>query len=56
MNEEIKIITLGDIFKNIETEEKALSFKDYIKYLQQKVEQLENIRKETIEYVLKNKY
>ena len=39
MNEEIKIITLGDIFKNIETEEKALSFKDYIKYLQQKVEQ-----------------
>ena len=47
MNEEIKIITLGDIFKNIETEEKALSFKDYIKYLQQKVEQLE---KEVNEY------
>ena len=39
MSEEIKIITLGDIFKNIETEEKALSFKDYIKDLQQKVEQ-----------------
>ena len=39
MNKEIKIITLGDIFKNIETEEKALSFKDFIKYLQQKVEQ-----------------
>ena len=47
MNEEIKIITLGDILKNIETEEKALSFKDYIKYLQQKVEQLE---KEVNEY------
>ena len=47
MNEEIKIITLGDIFKNIETEEKALSFKDYIKDLQQKVEQLE---KEVNEY------
>ena len=39
MSEEIKIITLGAIFKNIETEEKALSCKDYIKDLQQKVEQ-----------------
>lgn len=28
---------------------------DYITNLQQKVEQLENIRKEAIEYVLKNK-
>lgn len=37
---EIKIITIGDIFKNLETEEKALKFKDYIKDLQQKVEQL----------------
>ena len=51
MSEEIKIITLGDIFKNIETEEKAFKFKDYIKHLQQKVEQLENIRKEAIEYI-----
>lgn len=51
MSEEIKIITLGDIFKNIETEEKAFKFKDYIKDLQQKVEQLENIRKEAIKYV-----
>ena len=51
MREEIKIITLGDIFKNIETEEKAFKFKDYIKDLQQKVEQLENIRKEAIEYL-----
>lgn len=41
MSEEIKIITLGDIFKNIETEEKAFKFKDYIKDLQQKVKQLE---------------
>ena len=39
MSEEIKIITLGDIFDNIETEEKAFRFKDYIKDLQQKVEQ-----------------
>ena len=51
MSEEIKIITLGDIFKNIETEEKAFKFKDYITSLQQKVEQLENIRKEAIEYL-----
>lgn len=51
MSEEIKIITLGDIFKNIETEEKAFKFKDYIRDLQQKVEQLENIRKEAIVYV-----
>ena len=51
MSEEIKIITLGDIFKNIETEEKAFKFKDYIKDLQQKVEQLENIRKEALEYI-----
>ena len=51
MREEIKIITLGDIFKNIETEEKAFKFKDYITSLQQKVEQLENIRKEAIEFI-----
>ena len=53
MSEEIKIITLGDIFKNIETEEKAFKFKDYIKDLQQKVEQLENIRKEAIKLLKK---
>ena len=53
MSEEIKIITLGDIFKNIETEEKAFKFKDYIKYLQQKVEQLENIIKEAIKLLKK---
>ncbi len=51
MSEEIKIITLGDIFKNIETEEKAFKFKDYIRDLQQKVEQLENMRKEAIDYM-----
>lgn len=54
MSEEIKIITLGDIFKNIETEEKAFKFKDYIRDLQQKVKQLENIRKEAIEYMKEN--
>lgn len=45
MSEEMKIITLGDIFENIETEEKAFKFKDYIKDLQQKVEQLEKENK-----------
>ena len=30
MNKEINIITLGDIFKNIETEEKAFKFLNYI--------------------------
>lgn len=35
--EEIHIITLGDIFKNIETEEKAFKFLDYIKQLQQEL-------------------
>ena len=54
MSKEIKIITLGDIFDNIETEEKAFRFIDYIKDLQQKVEQLENIRKEAIEYIENN--
>ena len=43
MKDEIKIITLGDIFKNLETEEKAFNFKDYITNLQ---EELENKNKE----------
>ena len=33
--EEIKIITLGDIFRNLETEEQAFEFLKYIKNLQQ---------------------
>ena len=33
--EEIKIITLGDIFCNLETEEQAFEFLKYIKNLQQ---------------------
>lgn len=45
MNKEIKIIILGDIFDNIETEEKAFRFVYYIKDLQQKVEQLEKENK-----------
>lgn len=46
MNEEIKIITLGDIFKNLETEEKAFKLKDYIISLQQELDQYKNNRKE----------
>lgn len=38
--EEIKIITLGDIFRNIETEEQAFEFLKYIKNLQQENEKL----------------
>ncbi len=53
MSEEIKIITLGDIFKNIETEEKAFKFKDYIRDLQQKVEQLEKENKILKDTILK---
>ena len=56
MSEEIKIITWGDIFKNIETEEKAFKFKDYITSLQQKVEQLESIRKEAIQWIDEHDY
>lgn len=40
MKDEIKIITLGDIFKNLETEEKAFKFKNYITNLQEENERL----------------
>ena len=47
MNKEINIITLRDIFDNIETEEKAFKFLNYIKKLQNK-----NIKyKETIDKI-----
>ena len=40
--EEIKIITLGDIFRNLETEEQAFEFLKYIKNLQQENKQLKD--------------
>lgn len=40
--EEIKIITLGDIFRNLETEEQAFEFLKYIKNLQQEIHQLKD--------------
>ena len=55
MSEEIKIITLGDIFKNIETEEKAFKFKDYIRDLQQKVGRLNNIINELEKWIEEHK-
>lgn len=52
--EEIKIITLGDIFRNLETEEQAFEFLKYIKNLQQENKK----QKEVIDKVIKhiNKY
>lgn len=49
MNNEMKIITLGDIFANIETEEKAFKFKDYITNLQEKYEEADNDRHKLFE-------
>lgn len=43
MKDEIKIITLGDIFKNLETEEKAFKFKNYITNLQEENEILKEL-------------
>ena len=40
--EEIKIITFGDIFRNLETEEQAFEFLKYIKNLQQENKQLKD--------------
>ena len=40
--EEIKIITLGDIFRNLETEEQAFEFLKYIKNLQQENKKLKD--------------
>ena len=45
---------LHDLYNQIQYEF-CEQYEDEIKDLQQKVEQLENIRKEAIEYVLKNK-
>lgn len=42
MDEEIKVITLGDIFRNLETEEQAFEFLKYIKNLQQENKQLKD--------------
>ena len=51
--EEIKIITLGDIFCNLETEEQAFEFLKYIKNLQQENQKYKEVIDKAIEYILK---
>ena len=50
--EEIKIITLGDIFRNLETEEQAFEFLKYIKNLQQENQSLKKQLEEFINYMM----
>ena len=52
----IKIITLGDIFKNIETEEKAFKFLNYIKKLQSNWNSLKDWVFEHIDSIEFNSY
>ena len=49
--EEIKIITLGDIFRNLETEEQAFEFLKYIKNLQQENKHLKDNLNKLKEYI-----
>ena len=52
--EEIKIITLGDIFRNLETEEQAFEFLKYIKNLQQENQKYKEVIDKAIEYINEN--
>ena len=52
--EEIKIITLGDIFRNLETEEQAFEFLKYIKNLQQENQKYKEVIDKAIEFTNKN--
>ena len=51
--EEIKIITLGDIFRNLETEEQAFEFLKYIKNLQQENQKYKEVIDKAIEIISK---
>lgn len=51
--EEIKIITLGDIFRNLETEEQAFEFLKYIKNLQQENQKYKEVIDKAIKYINK---
>lgn len=51
MNNDIKIVTLGDIFENLQTEEKALKFFGYIIYLQRLQEENKKLN-----YILNSKF
>ena len=50
---EIKIITLGDIFRNLETEEQAFEFLKYIKNLQQENQKYKEVIDKAIEFTNK---
>ena len=47
--EETKIITLGDIFRNLETEEQAFEFLKYIKNLQQENQKYKKVIDKVLE-------
>lgn len=49
--EDIKIITLGDIFHNLETKEQAFKFLKYIKNQQQELERYKNIVDKAITFI-----
>ena len=51
--EEIKIITLGDIFRNLETKEQAFEFLKYIKNLQQENQKYKEVIDKAIKYINK---
>lgn len=51
--EEIKIITLGDIFRNLETEEQAFEFLKYIKNLQRENKKYKEVIDKAIKYINK---
>ena len=53
---EIKIITLGNIFDNLETEEQAFKFLKYIKNQQQELEKYKNIIDELEKTIKENKF
>ena len=54
--EEIKIITLVDIFRNLETEEQAFEFLKYIKNLQQENKQLKDNWIKLRKWIVYNKH
>ena len=54
--EKIKIITLGDIFRNLETEEQAFEFLKYIKNLQQENQKYKEVIDKAIEYIESKEY
>lgn len=50
MKDEIKIVTLGDIFENLQSREKAMKLLCYIKHLQEENKRLKNYMNSLGEY------